>query len=578
MTTPLFLAPDDPQNRASLIQVDRALASMRDAGFDLTAAIGEPLDNSIEAEATLMRVRPTYGRGKKTIDSILIADNGIGIDPQQMHHVLSMGYSTRYGQRQGLGRFGVGLKLAGLSLGERIDIYSKQASSPQIYHSYIDLQEIREGEQHYITTREVTGWPEEAAKLMTGRDETPFASGTLVVFGKIDRLSNGGTFGTSLDQKIAELRKFIARAYRTYIDTGRTFELDGKVTTLHDPLFLRDNPRIISQYKSADPRGVVIDETDLNVDGHKVHVTVAVVPREFRPYSGAGGEVDHNGRDISEFQINADNTAKISILRNGREIYYDVVPRLLEGGRNDKVLRYVAIEVSFPAQLDEYFQVRNVKRGAEPVNKVRNDLRVWLKQPVIQALRQVRSDWKETETRKRLEDGEHTETMETAARVLASFPSGVAGRAATPADEEKVVQQAVMDLNLDSVDDAEKIERIREQIRTKPVTLMGAAWPGKELLVIDHLNSKAVVKLNLRHALFDQVYLPLKTLADEGAQSLDPEEITDLARRSQAAFDHLLIAYARAEAQYEDPERFDDLRTYWGMFTEALLKDAFKDQ
>ncbi|WP_251146526.1 hypothetical protein [Streptomyces sp. CBG30] len=163
---------------------------------------------------------------------------------------------------------------------------------------------------------------------MAGRDETPFASGTLVVFGKIDRLSSGGTYGTSLDQKIAELRKFIARAFRTYIDTGRTFELDGKATTLHDPLFLRDNPRIISRYKPLDPRGELIEETDLKIDGHKVHVAVAIVPREFRPYSGAGGSTDHNGDDISAFQINEDNTAKISILRNGREIYYDIVPRL----------------------------------------------------------------------------------------------------------------------------------------------------------------------------------------------------------------------------------------------------------
>ncbi|MFI6448824.1 ATP-binding protein [Kitasatospora sp. NPDC050543] len=576
MTTPVFLAPDD--QRADLIQVDRALDSMRDAGFDLTAAIGEPLDNSIEAEATLMRVRPIFGRGKKAIDSILIADNGLGIDPTKMHHVLSMGYSSRYGERQGLGRFGVGLKLAGLSLGERIDIYSKQTGNPKVYHSYIDLQEIREGKQHYITTNEVQDWPAEAAKLMTGRDETPFASGTLVVFGKIDRLSSGGTYGTSLEHKLSELRRFIARAYRTYIDTGRTFELDGKVTTLHDPLFLRDNPRIISRYKPLDPRGELIEEADLKIDGHKVHVAVAIVPHEFRPYSGTGGSTDHNGHDISEFQINADNTAKISILRNGREIYYDIVPRLLEGGRNDKVLRYVAIEVSFPAQLDEYFQVRNVKRGAEPVSKLRNELREWLRQPVKLALKKVRTDWKETETRKRLEDGEHTETMDTAARVFPNFPRGIAGRAATPEDEERVVQQAAIDLGLDSQEDAEKIERIREQIRTKPITLMGTPWPGKELLVIDHLNGKAAVKLNLRHALFDQVYLPLKKLADEGAQGLDPEEITDLARRAQIAFDHLLIAYAHAEAMYEDPERFDDLRTYWGMFTEALLREAFRDQ
>ncbi|WP_251146534.1 ATP-binding protein [Streptomyces sp. CBG30] len=144
MTKPMFLAPDD--QRADLIQVDRALDSMRDAGFDLTAPSVNRWTTSIEAEATLMRVRTVFGRGKKTIDRILIADNGIGIEPTKMHHVLSMGYSSRYGERKGLGRFGVGLKLAGLSIGEAHRHLQPTDRSTRIYHSYIDLQEIPRGE------------------------------------------------------------------------------------------------------------------------------------------------------------------------------------------------------------------------------------------------------------------------------------------------------------------------------------------------------------------------------------------------------------------------------------------------
>lgn len=574
--SPLFLSQDS--QRADIIQIDRALDSMRDAGFDVTAAIGEPLDNSIEADATLMRILPVFGPRKKSIESIIVADNGIGIDPTVMHHVLSMGYSSRYGQRQGLGRFGVGLKLAGLSLGERIDIYSKQANNPTIYHSYIDLEEIREGKQKYITTYEAKDWPKDASKLMVGRDERTFSSGTVVVFGKIDRLTSGGAYGTSLDQKIADLRKFIARAYRTYIDTGRVIELNGKIITLHDPLFLRDNPRIISRYKPLDPRGQLIEEADLDINGHKVHVTVALVPREFRHRMGDGGAFDLNGEEISEYHINDENAGRISILRNGREIYYDIVPRLLEGGRKDKVLRYVAFEVSFPAELDEYFQVRNVKRGAEPVSKLRDELRNWLKRPVTQARKQVRQHWGEVESRNRFDNGEHSGSMDTAARTDPVLPKGLAGRKATPEEEEKVVQEAAADMGLDTDVDTAKIAKIREQIKTKPITLLDSRWPGKEFLEIHHLNGKSVIKLNHRHSFFSEVYAPLKKIADEGADHLSPEDITDLARRAEAAIDLLFMGYARAEGMYEDPERFDDLRTYWGMFTEAMLKEEFKDQ
>lgn len=574
---PLFLEPDT--QRASIIQVDRALESMRDAGYDLTAAIGEPLDNSIQAEATLMRVLPVYGPKKKSIQSFIITDNGVGIDPEIMHMVLSTGYSARYNQRDGLGRFGVGLKFAGLSLGERIDLYSKRANSAEILHSYVDLTEVREGTQQYITTEVVEDWPEQAAKLMMGRDGRPLASGTVVIFGKIDRLTSGGTYGTSLDEKLAELRKFIARAYRTYIDTGRTFELDGKQITLHDPLFLRDNPRIISRYKphKLDPRGTVIEEADLDVEGHKVHVTVAIVPAEFRPWRNAGGESDHRGEDIREFQINAENAAKISILRNGREIYYDIVPRLLEASRSDKAIRYVAVEVSFPAELDEYFQVRNVKRGAEPVNKLRTQLKEWLKRPMIQARKEVRKHWDEVDARERLNNGEHSGSMATAERTAPNLPKGLAGRAATPEQEEEVVQHAAEDMGLDPDVDQAKIDQLREQIRTKPITLLDGSWAGKEFLEVHHLNGKSVVKFNHRHSFFSEIYGPIKKIADNGADQMSPEDVLDLARRAEAAIDLLFMGYARAEAMYENPEQFEDLRTYWGMFTQAMLKEELKD-
>ncbi|MCY8935647.1 hypothetical protein [Peribacillus frigoritolerans] len=43
---------------ADIIQVDHALESMRNPGFYLPGASGEPIDNSIEVRATLIRVLP----------------------------------------------------------------------------------------------------------------------------------------------------------------------------------------------------------------------------------------------------------------------------------------------------------------------------------------------------------------------------------------------------------------------------------------------------------------------------------------------------------------------------------------
>src|SRR5207253_8905851 len=100
---------------------------------------------------------------------------------------------------------------------------------------------------------EVKGFPEDLAILMKDERGKEFKSGTLVVWSKVDRLSSGGRYGTSLEQKLAELTTFLARAYRKFIDQGTRIELDGKVIDLHDPLFLLDTRRLIKRY--GDSRG-----------------------------------------------------------------------------------------------------------------------------------------------------------------------------------------------------------------------------------------------------------------------------------------------------------------------------------
>ncbi|MFD2121107.1 hypothetical protein ACFSNO_18100 [Streptomyces cirratus] len=109
-------------------------------------------------------------------------------------------------------------------------------------------------------------------------------------------------------------------------------------------------------------------------------------------------------------------------------------------------------------------------------------------------------------------------------------------------------------MGLDPQVDAAKIDELREQIRTKPITLLDGSWPGKEFLEIHHLNGKSVMKFNHRHSFFRDVYGPLKKIADEGADGMSPEDVLDLARRAEAAIDLLFMAYARAEAQHENPD------------------------
>ena len=240
---------------SALIEVDKTLESLRNSGFDLATASGEVVDNSCEANATIVRIytvekiAPSRSNGKsskqsKTIDSIVFADNGNGIAYEVLPSALKLGFSTRYNQRKGLGRFGVGMKLAAISQARRIDIYTRPLGDKKYYHAYLDLDEVSEGLQTLIQGEVVDCFPSEYSNYMQYPQSSnhpkkgePFESGTLVVWSKVDRLTDGGNYGSAIQERLQELTKFLARAYRIFIGKGLYIELNGKHITLQDPLF-----------------------------------------------------------------------------------------------------------------------------------------------------------------------------------------------------------------------------------------------------------------------------------------------------------------------------------------------------
>jgi hypothetical protein len=585
MNEPLFQSPSagvekakqaKASGRTDLIRIGHAFESWRDAGFDLTAAAGEPIDNSVEAGATVVRVVTQRAKGNKAVETIAFADNGKGIAPDNLAHVLQMGYSTRYGERQGLGRFGVGLKLATLSVARRLEVITRPAGSAKYYSAYLDLDEVREGTQTFIEAVEVDGWPDDLEHLMAdqGRgkaDGKPFDSGTLVVWRKVDRIVSGGPFGTALDERDADLRKFIARAYRKFLDKGLQITLNDALVTPHDPLFLMDNPRVIDRY--GDVRGRIVDQDELIVEGHPVRIIVTLVPEPFRPREGAGGSVDADEKDIKDLQINQQNEGRISFLRNGREIYYDIIPRFLPEGVN-RGDRYIGIEVSFPAALDEFFQVRHVKRGAEPVDKLRKQLRDWLNRPVKNARKEIRDYWGVVKNTQRQTSLPHSEALAASRIVELTSPEGKAGAGKTPEEIDREVTQIIADVLGEEVMEAdpERAQELRRTIDEGRLTLLDGGWQGSELFEIKHLNGKAVVVLNYRHPFMRTFYEPVADIANNLKPAPDDAGgVIDLARRIEAAFDFLILSYAKAENLHPDPEIFSDLKTHWAMNLKNLV-------
>ncbi|MES2096821.1 MAG: ATP-binding protein [Pseudomonadota bacterium] len=562
---------------APLTQAEHALESSRDSGFDLSAAAGELVDNSYEAGARHIRIA-TIRDDAGSIVELGVADDGQGIPPDLLANVLSLGYSSRYNSRQSLGRFGMGLKLASLSQAQRVEVHTKVKGDDRVFSTHLDLAEVRSGKQTDLTVAEDAGWPEEFANLLKvpGTDE-PFAAGTLVIWRNIDRLQEGGRFGTSVAEKVQALKKFLARAYRRFIDNGLRIDLDDQVITLHDPLFRLDNPRVTAKFPDV-PKADIVDNDEFKIDGHLVKWTVTLLPKQFREKQNLGGRASKGREGFAELHI-PDNESKVSMLRNGREIYYDLVPKLYPGG-GEKIDRYIGVEIDFPAALDEYFQVRNVKRGAEPVSKLREELRKSLEKPIKRARKDIRDYWKEVQQKEQSETGdEHLPAHDIADGFEQTAPAGRANLDTTDEDIDAALGQIVADMGLDPEDPAsdEKANWVRDSFDKRAVTIVNGQWPGKEMVDIRHLSGKAVVSVNDRHPFMSELLAPLKAMAKVDPEELDATEVSTLLNRLSVGMDLLLMAYAKAENMHADPDdAYGELRAHWGLFTAGLIREAVK--
>src|SRR4051794_40122956 len=117
--------------------------SLRDLGYNnTTSAVCEHVDNAIQWGASEIRIYFNQ-RGKKgegEVD-VLITDNGQGMPPNVLKVAMSFGGSMVYDDRGGIGRYGMGMKTAALSMGPVLEVYSWQEPNA-FYNMTLDVEEI----------------------------------------------------------------------------------------------------------------------------------------------------------------------------------------------------------------------------------------------------------------------------------------------------------------------------------------------------------------------------------------------------------------------------------------------------
>ena len=93
----------------SILSINHFIEATRDSGYKGTgSAVSELVDNAIQANACKIIINVEKKDSTPDI-SISVLDNGCGMDPFTLRHALQFGGSSRFNDRKGIGRYGMGL-------------------------------------------------------------------------------------------------------------------------------------------------------------------------------------------------------------------------------------------------------------------------------------------------------------------------------------------------------------------------------------------------------------------------------------------------------------------------------------
>ena len=131
----------------SIVAVDKFIQATRDSGYKGTpSAVSELVDNALQAGATDISITLTADEDEDQHPLVLsVLDNGSGMDALTLRTALRFGGSTRFDDRRGLGRYGMGLPNSSFSQAKRVTVHSWSSCDGDVLRSYLDIDEIASG-------------------------------------------------------------------------------------------------------------------------------------------------------------------------------------------------------------------------------------------------------------------------------------------------------------------------------------------------------------------------------------------------------------------------------------------------
>ncbi len=323
----------------------RLITSLRDMGYDFSAAVADVVDNSIEAGASKVHIDV---RSDGDNSWVRIADNGAGMKAAQIREALRYGTTREYDAKHALGKFGLGLKTASMSQCQHLTVASRaDATRADVAAHSWDLAHVAATDRWEI----IEAARDESRELWTG----PLSNhtGTVVLWRRLDRILGfknpyGGMAKKRLETMCRELEEHIAMVFHRYLaaEGGRRrvrIAVNGTVVRPRDP-FVREEKGT----RQLDP--VTLHFNHEGVEG-EILIEPFVVPHQ------------------DEFSSAAAHAAAAGPLRWNRQqgFYIYRANRMIQSGgwsnlrTMDEHTKLARVALSFDPRLDDAFRINVAK-------------------------------------------------------------------------------------------------------------------------------------------------------------------------------------------------------------------------
>lgn len=553
------------QDQYDLIDQADALESFRASDFDCYSAYGEVIDNSIQANASKIKIsfiekQDRYAR-QKQMGEVYFADNGEGMTTSILRKCLKLGYSTRKNDRKGIGRFGVGMTSGAINQCKRVEIYSK-VDGGAWYYVYLDLDEVAEKKQKEFPIPFKKNPPDDKASFIKSQ-------GTVVRWAKYDNQE------FSYDQVVSESKAYFGRTYRRFIwgtakNCGEvSIFVNDKEVNVIDPLYVNKSKTGFESEDKAELlepsyyTALIPDDHDTDKQKSKIEINMSLLPESYRRESGMGGDSFAKERFI-------DKNEGISIMRNDREVFYGKIP-YWTGLFQENPTRFIGIEISFNAEIDKLFKVKNIKRGALPYGKLNQDLKELIIPTLRTYLEIIKTKWENLKKEKEKENEESNQTANVSSRhnetntLLKQHNKELLKGDKNKKIDNKIIARLVLE---DDANDA-KIKEVINSLKENGITIDEKVLVGNSFLDIKHGNGLKTLIYNTNstfYKAYDDILNELKTKDNK------------LAENYKVLIDLIFVGYMLAESkvdpesEYQGDEYMDDIKNNWARELSKILR------